>query len=713
MMSPEPLRSAIMVSDVGEDTSLALPSDNGLSTGQQRVLTQVNTIKRSKFKQSKKIISPPPSSMTLQTSSTSGDFGSFKFSPTKVNGTFSHSNFSKSAGFSRGVNSQRSRTLSAKGGRYISSSGVWDQQVNSRTKSQKSNGLKHSRSDPVLTGPGSVPSAQSMRVKGQMPQGQTTSQVQINRNTTSFMVNDVSVANTLRSPSFHSQQEGKLGTLKTSKTEQRSVVHPTMSPSDMTLKQAVAFLSYKEESCQHRGASFIQHTTFKEHKAKTEVLQLGGIPPLVTLLQSPNPDVNQAAAGALRNLVFNHKQNKLEVQHCSGIAKALKLLKETDSTETQKQITGLLWNLSSAEDLKKELTSTAMPVLTEHVVRPFTVLSDTITHVDPGVFNCATGCLRNLSCGEEKERKSMRDCPGLIDSLMAYIQSCVAEKNPDDPSVENCTCILHNLTFQLEEECPESFSHYHLSAEAQQDTKKKSSVGCFSPRSSKAQKELIYDMEKAPTADSEVSGVQWLWHPKAVETYLSLLTSSKKDATLEASCGALQNLTAGRKGSSALSGVLLEKLKAMHVLPSLLKSPKKPLQKTTLSLLGNLSRNKSSQTSMAKQVLPDLASLLSSGPTEMGDSDETVATACSTFRRLVHANNGLTKNIINKELIYTLADLGANESFPIASKEASLLLYSMWNEKNLQSIVKKLGFKKNVFVNESTTKTHHSAVCIE
>lgn len=61
MMSPEPLRSA-MVNDVGEDTSLALPSDNGLSTGQQRVLTQVNTIKRSKFKQSKKIISPPPSS---------------------------------------------------------------------------------------------------------------------------------------------------------------------------------------------------------------------------------------------------------------------------------------------------------------------------------------------------------------------------------------------------------------------------------------------------------------------------------------------------------------------------------------------------------------------------------------------------------------------------------------------------------------------------
>lgn len=66
-------------------------------------------------------------------------------------------------------------------------------------------------------------------------------------------------------------------------------------------------------------------------------------------------------------------------------------------------------------------------------------------------------------------------------------------------------------------------------------------------------------MEKAPAADSEVSGVQWLCHPKAVEAYLSLLSSSEKDATLEASCGALQNLTAGRK-------VRQKK----HVLPELL-----------------------------------------------------------------------------------------------------------------------------------------------
>lgn len=82
----------------------------------------------------------------------------------------------------------------------------------------------------------------------------------------------------------------------------------------------------------------------------SQVFQLGGIPALVVLLRSPNSEVNQAAAAALRNLVFKDHENKLEVQHCGGIAKALQLLKETDSTETQKQVTGRTFLLG--RDLK-------------------------------------------------------------------------------------------------------------------------------------------------------------------------------------------------------------------------------------------------------------------------------------------------------------------------------------------------------------------------
>lgn len=64
MMAPEPLRSA-MTSLGSDDTSLAVPSDNKLRSGQQRVLDQVHTIKRSKSKHGVKngTLSPSPTSM--------------------------------------------------------------------------------------------------------------------------------------------------------------------------------------------------------------------------------------------------------------------------------------------------------------------------------------------------------------------------------------------------------------------------------------------------------------------------------------------------------------------------------------------------------------------------------------------------------------------------------------------------------------------------
>lgn len=149
--------------------------------------------------------------------------------------------------------------------------------------------------------------------------------------------------------------------------------------------------------------------------------------------------------------------------------------------------------------------------------------------------------------------------------------------------MENCACILHNLTYQLEAEYPECFRKFQPKTDGQLGSKKSPTIGCFSPKSSKAQKEvginhhtsttvcwLNYDGSLTPThpttshlflmlssqfsfdvtrgmpEDSAPSGVNWLCHPTAMQTYLSLLGLSKKDATLEASCGALQNLTASK-----------------------------------------------------------------------------------------------------------------------------------------------------------------------
>ncbi|KAF7652280.1 hypothetical protein LDENG_00098810 [Lucifuga dentata] len=717
MMAPEPLRSATSVGNA-EDTSLALPSDNKLRTGQQRVLDQVFSIKRSKSKQGKNGL-PRQSRLELK------EVETFAFPPTKANGIFLRSSSTMSTGFNKVAKAQKSRTLSARtfGSRNTNTSSAWEQNFHSSTWPEPPNRLKPSRSDPALAPQVSPAPAPVMRPKGQTVQGQQTTRNQITRQSTYSITNSNisnSQARIVRPPSDQSHNDNKVTTFKTTKTEQQTAAKSGIPISELSLKEAVEFLSHPDENYQQCGATFIQHTTFKEEQAKQEVFSLGGIPPLVLLLRSPNPVVSQSASGALRNLVFKDHSNKLEVQRCGGIAKALQLLKETDSTETQKQITGLLWNLSSSDELKEELIATALPVLTESVVVPFTCWSDSSANnnIHPDVFYNATGCLRNLSCAHQKERNSMRECRGLIDSLMSYVQSCVAEDNPDDKSVENCACILHNFTYQLESESPECFAKYNPPPKQNSSGSKKNlkspTVGCFSPKSSKAQKQFSFDVNRGMPEDRSPSGVNWLCHSKAMQTYLSLLGSSQNDATLEACCGALQNLTASKElGSNAMSQILVQKLGALQYLSPLLHSPKSSLQKTTMSLVGNLSRTSSLQSSIAKQLLPELTSLLSSGTREMGNSDETVASTCNTVRSLMLADTEVSKKLLTTELVSSVADLSENGTFTKGSKAASLLLYSLWNDKSLQGALKKLGMGKSLFVNDNTTAVHKSLQVVE
>lgn len=138
--------------------------------------------------------------------------------------------------------------------------------------------------------------------------------------------------------------------------------------------------------------------------------------------------------------------------------------------------------------------------------------------------------------------------------------------------------------------------------------------------------QFSFDLSQMPE-ESTSSGVNWLCHPTAMHSYLSLLGLSQKDATLEASCGALQNLTASKdlvsrndirkgsnyfvflfhylwfftQGASAMSQILVQKLGVLAHISSLLKSPNPSLQKNALSLLGNMSRTSSLQTSMGKE----------------------------------------------------------------------------------------------------------------
>ncbi|MGH0175018.1 UNVERIFIED_CONTAM: hypothetical protein FKN15_069242 [Acipenser sinensis] len=419
---------------------------------------------------------------------------------------------------------------------------------------------------------------------------------------------------------------------------QQTMVDGGMAASRLTLREAVDCLEQRGENLQYCGASFIQHASFQEDKTKQEVYSLGGIPKLVALLSSRSPQVQQAASGALRNLVFKYQTNKMEVKRNNGIYEALKLMRQTDCPETQKQLTGLLWNLSSADELKPELVRDALPILTEKVVVPFAAWSEhgvqQNNRLDPEIFYNATGCLRNLSSANQSDRDAMRNCRGLIDSLVSYVQTCVSADRPDD----------------------------------------KNSIALPVPE------------------DSNPRGMGWLFNSKTMQTYLSLMGKSKKDATLEACTGALQNITANNGiVSNVMSQTIVQKLNGLPEVSRLLKSSNPGVQKTATSLLGNLSRNPSLQSVMSRQILPDITQVLTSGAHNAAGSDDMMATACHTIRNLVVSNPESAKGVMGNNVLSTLRDLSRNGFSPKSSKAAAILLYDLWGQKELQSFFKKVG----------------------
>ncbi|XP_029428127.1 plakophilin-1 isoform X2 [Rhinatrema bivittatum] len=472
--------------------------------------------------------------------------------------------------------------------------------------------------------------------------------------------------------------------------------------SGMSIEKAIELLSYPDEKYQTSGAYNIQHACYQDENAKNRVCQLNGIEKLIVLLHSPNHNVQQAAAGALRNLVFKNTANKIETSRRGGIREAVSLLKRTSNPEIQKQLTGLLWNLSSTDELKAELIQEALPVLTDHVIIPYSGWSEYSTKVqrneiDPEVFFNATGCLRNLSSADAG-RQTMRNCRGLVDSLVFYAQSCVAANQPDNKSVENCTCILHNLSYHLDSEVPNKYTDLteKQNQMARNHETDKTSMGCFSNKSDKVQSNN-FELP-LPEEESNPRGSNLLFHSNTIRTYLALLGLSKKDSTLEACAGALQNLTAS-KGlmSNGMSQIIGVKEKGLPHIARLLQSGNSDVVKTGTSLLSNLSRHPALHKSMGNQVLPDVARLLSHPVgNNTSNSEDILSSACYTMRNLVMADPQLGKQNLSGNLLSNVVNMCKSSASPKAAEAARVFLSDMWSQKELQSLLKQQGLDKNM-----------------
>nr|KAF6370079.1 plakophilin 2 [Myotis myotis] len=485
---------------------------------------------------------------------------------------------------------------------------------------------------------------------------------------------------------------------------------------EMTLERAVSMLDadHTPPARISVAATFIQHECFQKSEARKRVYQLQGIPKLLHLLKVQNEDIQRAVCGALRNLVFEDNDNKLEVAELNGVPRLLQVLKQTRDLETKKQITGLLWNLSSSDKLKNLMITEALIILTENIIIPYSGWPEgdypkANGLLDFDIFYNVTGCLRNMSSAGPDGRKVMRRCDGLIDSLVHYVRGTIADYQPDDKATENCVCILHNLSYQLEAELPEKYSqsNYIQNRNIQMDNNK--SIGCFGNRSRKV-KEQYQDMPMLEEK-SNPKGVEWLWHSIVTRMYLSLIAKSGRSYTQEASLGALQNLTAG-SGPMPMSvaQTVVQKENGLQHTRKMLHVGDPSVKKTAVSLLRNLSRNLSLCNEIAKETLPDLVSIIPDTVPSTELLIETTASACYTLNNLIQNSYQNARDLLNTGGLQKIMTISAGDTYASnkASKAASVLLYALWTHTELHNAYKKAQFKKTDFVNSRTTKAYHS-----
>ncbi|XP_030399577.1 plakophilin-2 [Gopherus evgoodei] len=491
---------------------------------------------------------------------------------------------------------------------------------------------------------------------------------------------------------------------------------PGSPEGEMSLELAVNTLDTERTSSLPRilaAVNFIQHECFQKAEARRKVYLLGGIPKLLQLLKMQNEDVQRVACGALRSLVYEDNDNKLEVCERNGVPVLLQVLRQTKDVETKKQITGLLWNLSSNDQLKTLLIRETLDPLTETILIPYSGWPDrdypkSSIVSDPNIFYNATGCLRNMSSAGPEGRKKMRECDGLIDSLVYYIQGTTADYQPDDKATENCVCILHNLSYQLESELPSSYAQNIYIQRKNTPTNDKT-LGCFGTRSRKTkvkQQDTLLPEEK-----SSPKGVELLWHSTLIRIYLSLIAKSTRNYTQEGSLGALQNLTAG-SGPMPFSAAhtVVQKANGLQSIRFMLHVSNPSIRRTAVSLLRNLSRNASLQSQIATNVLSDLVSILPDSVQGSEVTNETTASVCYTLYNLTQNSSQNARLLLNTDGLPKIMNISMSDSNMLskASKAASVLLYSLWSHIDLHSAYKKAQFKKIDFVNTRTTRAYNS-----
>ncbi|KAF7655683.1 hypothetical protein LDENG_00052470 [Lucifuga dentata] len=466
----------------------------------------------------------------------------------------------------------------------------------------------------------------------------------------------------------------------------------------LDMATAVKYLSESDSAMQVLGAAYIQHQCYHSNDAKNQVRVLHGIPALVQLFSSSNQEVQRFATGATRNLIYESAENKVALINAGGVKQLVSILNEPDE-ELRKNITGVLWNLSSRDNLKEKLSREALPELTEKILIPLCG-SVPLSPSEKDVFSNTTGCLRNLSSVNERTRQKMREMQGLVDSLVTYIQH---QDRADDKGLENSLCVLRNLSYQLYTELPPSVRHRLEGPTRASSSRDNEMIGCFTLYSKNAKEQHNQHLSILSEVSHQPRGAEWLWHPKVVALYKTVLQNSQSSSTSrEAVIGALQNITAGdARWASVLSGVVLEQERMLPILLDLLDTNCDMELKPLTGLLRNLARHCVNKDHMAKNMVNVLVTKLPSDGLQEAPSSEVVVNICGALNHLVSSSSLAARDISYFNGLPKLVGIKTshdNSSGALkAARAASTVLSNMFHYSKLHKDYKLKGFSRRDF----------------
>ncbi|XP_077589612.1 catenin delta-1-like isoform X2 [Stigmatopora nigra] len=485
------------------------------------------------------------------------------------------------------------------------------------------------------------------------------------------------------------------------------------------LPEVIAMLNYRLDPVKINAAAFLQHLTFKNDKVKSEVRRLKGIPALVSLLDHPSKDVHHSACGALKNISYGRdSDNKIAIKNCDGVPALIRLLRKTHEQDLTDTITGTLWNLSSHDSVKMEIVDHALHALADEVIVPHSGWERGSGREDgckprhleweTALTNTA-GCLRNVSSERSEARRKLRECTGLVDSLMYVVQSQINRNDVDNKLVENCMCLLRNLSYQVHREVPSCERYAETAPVNQGPPPGAHKGGCFGSRKgkdewfSKGKKDGddgSADHVDIPKRTIPAKGYELLFQPEVVRIYTSLLKESKNPSVLEAAAGAIQNLCAGRwtYGRYIRATVRLEK--GLPMMAELLGHGNDRVVRAMSGALRNLAIDNRNCELLGLHAVPHLVANLPGGQNQPSRalSEETAVSVLSTLTEVLGGSLEAAKTLRASQGIERLVLI--NKDGKRSDREvrgAGQVLQLVWAHKELRRPLEKDGWKKTDF----------------